>query len=127
MNRNLFWLLKKNPSKAGEIISTSNEYIKHLQVDKDTSTILTPIFNISSKVNHYGGFSRNQNNLAEQRIVNSGKTNTTKRSVSETKKKYKVIFTGGYANLFKTSIRRSFVIDRNITISGIIEICISCS
>ena len=41
---------------------------------------------------------------------------------SETKKKYKVIFTGGYANLFKTSIRRSFVIDRNITISGIIEI-----
>ena len=41
---------------------------------------------------------------------------------SETKKKYKVIFTGGYANLFKTSIQRPFVIDRNITISGIIEI-----
>jgi len=40
----------------------------------------------------------------------------------ETKKKYKVIFTGGYADLFKTSIIRPFIIDRNITIKGIIEI-----
>ena len=40
----------------------------------------------------------------------------------ETNKKYKIIFTGGYAELFKTSIIRSFKIDRNITIKGIIEI-----
>ena len=40
----------------------------------------------------------------------------------ETKKKYKIIFTGGYADLFKTSIIRPFTIDRNITIEGIIEI-----
>ena len=40
----------------------------------------------------------------------------------ETRKKYKIIFTGGYANLFKTSIIRPFKIDRNITIKGIIEI-----
>jgi type III pantothenate kinase len=40
----------------------------------------------------------------------------------ETKKKYKIIFTGGYAELFKTSIIRSFVVDKNITIKGIIEI-----
>ena len=42
----------------------------------------------------------------------------------ETKKKYKIIFTGGYANLFKTSIIRPFTIDKNITIKGIIEIFI---
>ena len=41
---------------------------------------------------------------------------------SETKKKYKIIFTGGYADLFKTTIIRSFVVDKNITITGIIEI-----
>jgi len=40
----------------------------------------------------------------------------------ETKKKYKIIFTGGYASLFKTSIIRRFTIDKNITIKGIIEI-----
>jgi len=40
----------------------------------------------------------------------------------ETHKKHKVIFTGGYAELFKTSIIRTFNIDKNITIKGIIEI-----
>jgi len=40
----------------------------------------------------------------------------------ETKKKYKIIFTGGYADFFKTTIIRPFKIDRNITIYGIIEI-----
>ena len=41
---------------------------------------------------------------------------------NETKKKYKIIFTGGYADLFKASIIRPFKIDKNITIKGIIEI-----
>jgi type III pantothenate kinase len=40
----------------------------------------------------------------------------------ETNKKYKIIFTGGYASLFINSINRSFKIDKNITINGIIEI-----
>ena len=40
----------------------------------------------------------------------------------ETKKKYTIVFTGGYANLFKTSIYRPFKVDKNITIKGIIEI-----
>ena len=40
----------------------------------------------------------------------------------ETKKKYKIIFTGGHSDLFKTSIIRPFTIYNNITIEGIIEI-----
>ena len=40
----------------------------------------------------------------------------------ETRKKYTIIFTGGFADLFKTSIVRPFEIDKNITINGIIEI-----
>jgi len=40
----------------------------------------------------------------------------------ETKKKFKIIFTGGYADLFKTSIQKPFAVDKNITIRGIIEI-----
>jgi type III pantothenate kinase len=40
----------------------------------------------------------------------------------ETKKKYKIVFTGGYASLFKSSIVMPFTIDKNITINGIIEI-----
>ena len=41
---------------------------------------------------------------------------------NETKKKYKIVFTGGYAELFKTTINRPFKVDKNITIKGIIQI-----
>ena len=40
----------------------------------------------------------------------------------ETRKKYNIIFTGGYADLFKSSIDRPFKVDKNITIKVIIEI-----
>ena len=40
----------------------------------------------------------------------------------ESKIKYQVLFTGGYAKLFKTSIIKPYKIDKNITINGIIEI-----
>ena len=44
------------------------------------------------------------------------------RIEKETNKKHKIIFTGGYADLFKSSIKRPFTVDKNITIEGIIEI-----
>ena len=48
--------------------------------------------------------------------------NIIQKIENETKKKYKIIFTGGYADLFKSSITKPFIIDKNITIRGIIEI-----
>jgi len=48
--------------------------------------------------------------------------NIIKKIEKETRRKYKIIFTGGYANLFKTSIIRPFKVDKNITMKGIIEI-----
>ncbi len=41
---------------------------------------------------------------------------------NKTKKKYKIILTGGFASLFKSAISKSFIIDKNVTINGIIEI-----
>ena len=48
--------------------------------------------------------------------------NIIEKIEKETRKKYKIIFTGGYASLFKSSIVRPFTIDKNITIKGITEI-----
>lgn len=99
----LYTLIKKNPLRAKEIITTSNDYIKYLPVDRDTSTFLSPILDFTSKQNFFesqyqsidGG---NYNypvvsmpdateRVGETRMLNSGKK-TTKRSVSETKKKF---------------------------------------
>ncbi len=40
----------------------------------------------------------------------------------QTKKKYKVIFTGGYSHLFIKSIRQKVFVDKDITIKGLLKI-----
>lgn len=87
-------LIKKNPLRAREIVSTSNDYIKYLPIDKNASNIISPILDFTTK---QGFMSSNENypimnmgsstQVSEDRIMNSGKK-ATKRSVSETKKKF---------------------------------------
>uniref|UniRef100_A0A6C0DQF5 HNH nuclease domain-containing protein n=1 Tax=viral metagenome TaxID=1070528 RepID=A0A6C0DQF5_9ZZZZ len=93
----LFWLFRKNPTKAHEMLSASNDYIKYLPVDKNTSSFISPILDFTTKQNiakdqYYGGTTGYNHpvvsmNQPESRISESGKK-ATKRSVSETKKKY---------------------------------------
>lgn len=102
----LYYVLKKNPLNARNILATSSDYIKYLPVDKNTSSILSPILDFTSKQDFYGGGHNAgghnaanfpiQNNVLQMptqeqrsidRIHQSGKK-STKRSVSETKKKF---------------------------------------
>ena len=90
----LYILFKRNPLRAREIVTTSNEYIKYLPIDKNTSNIISPILDFTSKQGFMSDNNHlpilpmsNQSQISEDRIMNSGKK-TTKRSVSETKKKF---------------------------------------
>jgi hypothetical protein len=89
----IYVLFKKFPSKAGDIIRGSNEYFKYLPVDKN---ILNPVLDFTAKYNgqtddmRYPILPVGQEHQ-ETRIMNSGRTDgttKTKRSVSETKKKF---------------------------------------
>lgn len=100
-----WWLLKKNPQKANELISSSHEYLKYLPVDQNVSSVISPILDFTSRQNYsseidngtmVGGGSYSMINMLlppkktddhTQRMMHSGKTGT-KRSVSETKKKF---------------------------------------
>jgi hypothetical protein len=103
----LYWLFKRNPKKANEFLATSNEYLKYLPVDQNTSNVISPILDFTSKQNYsenigQGTTAQNNdfkvldmflpghsegNSASESRLMNSGKNNS-KRSVSETKKKF---------------------------------------
>ena len=87
----LYWLFKKNPAHAKNIIMSSNEYIKYLPVDRNTSSFITPILDFTanhSSLTEGGGYNHPTMKMPEDsRIANSGKKGT-KRSVSETKKKF---------------------------------------
>ena len=80
----LYLFIKRHPGQSHSLIKHANGIIKYMPIDKDASDMLTPIFN----------FSKNSMNPNEERIINSGRGisggngNATKRSVSETKKKY---------------------------------------
>lgn len=104
----LYWLFRKNPTHAHQLISYSNEYLKYLPVDKNTTSMLTPVLDFTARYSSAqqgggGNWSPEVSNThpiitmpamgggrqsyAEERIRASGKTGT-KRSVSETKKKF---------------------------------------
>ena len=90
----IYLLIKKNPLRAKDIVTVSNDYIKYLPLDNDTTNIISPILDFTSKQNFYDNHIDNGNQPvlpvhqnAENKIMNSGKKGT-KRSVSETKKKF---------------------------------------
>ena len=95
----LYILIKRNPLRTREIVSTTNDYIKYLPIDRNTSNFISPILDFTSKQNFVenngltDGYNYpvipmpNYQSNAETKLMNSGKK-STKRSVSETKKKF---------------------------------------
>jgi hypothetical protein len=95
----LYILLKRNPMRAQQVISTTNDYIKYLPIDRNTSNMISPILDFTSKQDFSGENGKSAYNypvlpmpnsnttVSENRMLQSGKK-ATKRSVSETKKKY---------------------------------------
>jgi hypothetical protein len=101
----LYILFKKFPDRAKNIISSSNEYMKYLPIDSGTASMVSPILDFTAKQNIFNDSQDSQtynhpvlnmtsngsqtggSNSAETRLLNSGK-NSSKRSVSETKKKF---------------------------------------
>jgi hypothetical protein len=109
----VYYLFKRNPENMTGLIQSSHEYLKYMPVDKHTSSLLNPILDFTSKYSAGGSDSLQTSNpvlnmnqpsrqsYAESRLQQSGQQSganvngasdnrktATKRSVSETKKKY---------------------------------------
>jgi len=94
----IYMLIKRDPSKSRQMLLYANNMIKYMPLDKSNMSILTPIFDFTNSTNDKGFLHNLNSNInpnynptmtpAEyNRAVNNNKK-TTKRSVSETKKKY---------------------------------------
>lgn len=107
----IYWLIKKDPRKAKDIITTSNEYLKYLPIDQNSSRFISPVLDFTGGaltgagagaavveennmlatnnpiINMFSNTEDKRQRVQENRMVQSGKK-STKRSVSETKKKY---------------------------------------
>jgi len=94
----IYTLLKKNPNQGRNMLLYANNVVKFMPIDKTSMDMLSPVFDLTSSGDR--SFMETFNNIddnnlmgstgicnSERRIVSSGKGGT-KRSVSETKKKY---------------------------------------
>ena len=75
-------MIKKNPDQSRNLVQSASEFIKILPVDRSAKDMITPLLDMSTPMNMYN----NNSSPQFKRMVNSGQS--TKRSVSETKKKY---------------------------------------
>ena len=98
----IYVLLKRNPDQGRNMLLYANNVVKFMPIDKTSMDMISPIFDFTSTNDN--SFMESFNNIdssnltgslmggngicnSERRILASGK-NGTKRSVSETKKKY---------------------------------------
>jgi hypothetical protein len=101
----LYMVLRKDPDRGRKLLLHANDTIKYLPIDKQSTSILSPIIDFTvgdSANNSFMGVlnpARSPSTVSnmEQKILQSGrvggqgqgqKPKATKRSVSETKKKY---------------------------------------
>lgn len=90
----IYYILKKNPSRGKDMLFYANNVVKCLPIDKNSMDMLSPIIDFTetpddSFMESFNGIETSTLNVfpSERRIQSSGR-GATKRSVSETKKKY---------------------------------------
>ena len=86
----LYLFIRKNPEQGKSLLKNANGIIRHLPIDKDAGDLLSPIFKMTDTslfspqvCQQAGGVGPTPQ---QKRMMNSGFG--TKRSVSETKKKF---------------------------------------
>jgi HNH endonuclease len=90
----IYYMLKRNPNRGKDMLLYANNVVKYLPIDKNSMDMLSPIIDFTGTGDR--SFMEQFNDIetpqtpgfySEKRMLSSGKGGT-KRSVSETKKKY---------------------------------------
>jgi hypothetical protein len=144
----IYLLFKRNPEQGKNILQTAHNAVKYMPIDKSSLEMFTPLFDFTSNTNQslmedvYGlasngypnGFSNTQHTSpSHQRMMNSGKTGS-KRSVSETKKKYVAANQDWKCGHCQSQLDHTFEIDHKIRleygggndVQNLIALCRNC-
>jgi hypothetical protein len=133
----IYLLLKRNPNQGRNMLLYANNFVKFMPIDKSSMDMLSPIIDFTSKnensdecfMESFNGFESS----SERRITSSGK-NGTKRSVSETKKKYVASSQDWKCGHCKSQLDHTFEIDHKLRLEygggngteNLIALCRNC-
>jgi hypothetical protein len=137
----IYVLLKKNPNQGRNMLLYANNMVKFLPIDRESMDMLSPIMDFTSNPDEEGAgsFMESVNGLdsskynMERRMQNSGK-NGTKRSVSETKKKYVASQQDWKCGHCKSQLDHTFEIDHRLRleygggndVQNLVALCRNC-
>jgi hypothetical protein len=137
----IYVLLKKNPNQGRNMLLYANNMVKFLPIDRESMDMLSPIMDFTSNPDEegIGSFMESVNGLdsskynMERRMQNSGK-NGTKRSVSETKKKYVASQQDWKCGHCKSQLDHTFEIDHRLRleygggndVQNLVALCRNC-
>jgi hypothetical protein len=142
----IYVLLKNNPAQGKNMLLYANNVVKFMPIDKTSMDMLSPVFDFTGSCQN--SFMENLNNIhdpeisgqtdnkyynAERRILTSGKKGT-KRSVSETKKKYVASQQDWKCGHCQSQLDHTFEIDHRIRleyggdndVQNLIALCRNC-
>ena len=113
-----FDIVKNGIYEGGVIAPGIKSSIKNLS----QSTALLPVFNLKTN--------KRVMERIQKMLLNAGFiwgydgliNNIISKITRNWKMNYKIILTGGYANLFKKIIKRKTIVDQNITIKGVSKV-----
>lgn len=126
--------MRKYPSHTQNLLCHANGLIKYLPIDKEASDLLTPLMDMGRSSSNFsqngimspyerrvvqsGGSNININNSGANSSANSGNVKATKRSVSETKKKYVAAQQGWNCGACKKQLPAWFEVDHKIRLDS---------
>jgi hypothetical protein len=97
----LYIFLKKNPGQSQSMLSHANDIIRYMPISRTSADMLSPFLDFANKKSLFEGMNDSNSGSSETglangrrqaqieaRLMSSGRNNATKRSVSETKKKF---------------------------------------
>jgi len=146
----IYLLFKRNPEQGKNMLQSAHNVVKYMPIDKSSLEMFSPIFDFTSNDgndNNYGGSNSFMHSLygmdshsstpqatqGHQRMMNSGK-NGSKRSVSETKKKYVAANQDWKCGHCQSQLDHTFEIDHRIRleygggndVQNLIALCRNC-
>ena len=123
----VYLYLKRSPQNAKDFFSNAHGYIKYLPIDRHSTSVMAPLidftgkalgdsinsnYNLQDSANNYNSM---MNNLTpQQRKILSSGNKSTKRSVSETKKKYVAASQNWHCKHCKKQLPAWFEVDHRV-------------
>lgn len=120
-----YLFMKKYPSHSRSLFTHANSIIKYMPIDKDAGDLLSPLF----KMDNVYPYNNQAMTHQQQRLLTSGgnsdnnmqpsqPTKATKRSVSETKKKFVAAEQGWKCGACKNQLPAWFEVDHKIRLEN---------